>query len=296
MKLAAVCCHFNPAGYRKRVQNLDTFRRGLESVGVPVLVVELTFGDAKPEITGSDSLHFQSESVLWHKERLLHLGCEQVCGNSDVIMLLDADLIFETADWPKVLLETMERHAIVQCFEHSNMRYYGGGLRRPGFVKRLLGGDQSLHSAGLGWAIRSQEFQQGFRWYEHAIIGGGDSVFARACQVAKWDWDPGRRDVFRGVPALCSANERFRSHGRAWLATVVPRLRDGLGFAPIQIRTLPHGKLSKRSYTGRHRWIRGFVPDRDVRINDEGVFEWSSDRTDMHAAVARYFMNRHEDE
>ncbi|MCG8462009.1 MAG: hypothetical protein MI919_37475, partial [Holophagales bacterium] len=43
--LHAVTCLFNSQGYRSRIENYRAFRQGMERLEVPLLTVELAFGD-----------------------------------------------------------------------------------------------------------------------------------------------------------------------------------------------------------------------------------------------------------
>ena len=77
-ELAAVCCHFNPCGYRKRIRNFHRFYDRARLAGIPLLVVELAFGDRPFELSGVPGVHrIRGGAILWQKERLLQEGIDR---------------------------------------------------------------------------------------------------------------------------------------------------------------------------------------------------------------------------
>jgi hypothetical protein len=102
--LAAVTCHFNPCHYRSRLRNYWSFRRAFAYSDVPLLTVELAFGEEPFELPAArDVLHVRGGDVLWQKERLLQIGAERLVDQGcEGIALLDADIVFETDDWAAV--------------------------------------------------------------------------------------------------------------------------------------------------------------------------------------------------
>ena len=59
-----------------------------------------------------------------------------------------------------------------------------------------------------------------------------------------------------------------------------------------------HGDPVNRQYVARTAMLTGqhFDPMLDLRVNTQGVWEWNSDKPQLHEAVAGYFRSRREDD
>src|SRR5437868_14501260 len=105
--LWAITSFFNPAGYQRRLRNFHQFRRHL---GVPLLAVELTFGDARPALSRGDAdilVECSDGDVMWQKERLLNLAVERLPASCRYVAWIDCDLIFDNDDWPRATREAL---------------------------------------------------------------------------------------------------------------------------------------------------------------------------------------------
>jgi hypothetical protein len=58
-----------------------------------------------------------------------------------------------------------------------------------------------------------------------------------------------------------------------------------------------HGELRDRGYLPRHAILaeHRFDPYRDITLDGNGCWRWSSDKPELHAAVEDYFRQRRED-
>ena len=116
--LAAVTCYFNPCGYRLRRRHYERFADALAAQDVPPFTAELAFDDQPfaladhPRVT-----RFRSRHVLWHKERLLNLLVPRLPERFDKVAWIDADVLFEHADWPAETARRLEESPVVQLFE-----------------------------------------------------------------------------------------------------------------------------------------------------------------------------------
>ena len=73
----AVTPFFAPVHASIFLENLDRFASNLRKQGVPLLVVELAFGDAPfsvPQTCADRIVRLRSDAVLWHKERLINIS------------------------------------------------------------------------------------------------------------------------------------------------------------------------------------------------------------------------------
>jgi hypothetical protein len=184
-------------------------------------------------------------------------------------------------------------------------------------------------TTGGAWAARRSLVEK-HGLYDAAIVGGGDELFSHAVsgslgaecvlnvtcarsaqpagRLAGWR----KRLVRRPWPhwlAACyvagaqrrrpqaAADEVFYAHYLAWAQGLYADVRGRVGCAPGMILHLWHGDPASRQHHGReaipHRGR--FDPATDLRLNDQGVWEWGSAKPQLHQEVAEWFRSRRED-
>ena len=306
MRLHAITCYFNPAGYRRKHRNYQIFRRHL---AVPLACVELSFTEDF-ELGPSDAdvlVQIRGGAVLWQKERLLNLALRAVPPAYDAIAWVDADVVFERADWPDLAVDALRRHALVHLFHtRCNLTRAAATPPAPGEVEsqavslgfRLATGQATpddvresdaplalASTAGLAWAARRDLLAQ-HGMYDACILGTADRVMAAAAI--------GRLDYGRDAILM---NERQMLHYRAWGAPFHAAVRGRVGSIEGRTFHLWHGELRNRRYRERHDGLRryGFDPFVDIALEGSGCRRWNTDKPDLHAYVRDYFGRRDED-
>jgi len=298
--LCIVTCFFNPCGYRSRVLNCIRFMASLEgSDGVHWRCIECAFGDSAFSLPASEHVvRVRSNSILWQKERLLNLLIRELPRSYTKIAWVDADVLFTNPEWIVDAAEVLDEVPVAQLFTHllraddrlqmselgvDTIESYASVYRR--YPDRALGPTYFDHGhTGLAWAGRRDWLQQ-FGLYDCCLSGTGDHLMAHAFVG---DWDPGCLGIGEG-----SAYRHFVD----WCESVYPSLRARLGVVPGQALSLWHGAESTRNYYGALCKINdlGFDPWTDLRANDEGCWEWSSSKLELHDWTRSYFHRRRED-
>ena len=76
------------------------------------------------------------------------------------------------------------------------------------------------------------------------------------------------------------------------------RVRGNLGVTRGEVVHLFHGTREKRNYGGRTKILvdNDYDPESDIRVGDNGLLEWATEKPGLHRAVADYFAAREEDE
>ncbi len=303
--LWALTCYFNPAHYRRKLQNFQAFCRSIQT---PLVVVELVYGD-QPELTECEAdrlLQIRGRDVMWQKERLLNLALEMVPPDCEAIAWLDCDVVFERNDWAARTEEALEHDALVQPFSEiyellprpdpmsqsctrSAATYAGQGFGHA-FSKKVehvnvFGLGRDLRSSGLGWAARRGVIESnGF--YDACILGGGDRALVSAAlgdlesPAKAWKWGPSQH-----------------SHYRGWAAAFHDLVGRRIGYVDGAVFHLWHGDIKHRHYRERLLDLAafGFDPVRDIAVDANGCWRWNSNKYELHAYVAKYFMERYED-
>jgi hypothetical protein len=297
-----VTAYFNPAGFRSRRCNYDRFREPIQAAGIPLVTVECALGDRPFELPPGPDVHqIRGRDIMWQKERLLNVALAQLPDRCRKVAWLDADILFENADWAVLAAARLEDFPVVQLFDrairlprtassdtkHGDM--YSGFAevyaRQP---QRLLAGDFAAHGhTGFAWAA-CREVLASRGLYDACIAGSGDHMMAHAfCG----DW------TSRCVDRIIGAANHHRRYFTAWCRAVYPRVRARVGFVPGAVFHLWHGEVGDRRYVDRNRDLAGFRfdPAVDVRVGANGCWEWASDKPDLHRWAAEYFARRRED-
>lgn len=301
--------YFNPAGYRSKAAHFHRFAASLRRQGLPLALVELRRPGAPPELGPHAAdlvLDLESDTVLWHKERLLNLGLAALPDSCDKLVWLDADLLFERDDWVEQTAAELDRHPIVQPFSRACWLPPGtasaAGLEfAPGLgtgqfmpaMARVMAKKADRRKAlesyfthghtGFAWAAR-RSVMEATGWFDALILGGGDTAMARAM------YSP---DAVEDVPlsaALATALQRWREGFHA-------HVQGRVGFVEGRVLHLWHGEVEGRRYVERGRILveHDFDPARDIGLDERGLWRWTSDKPLLHAAVAGYFGGRRED-
>ncbi|MBN73852.1 MAG: hypothetical protein CME32_31740 [Gimesia sp.] len=282
--LAIVSCHFNPCGFKMPVENC---KRYLDEIGYPVTLVELSFTG---EFQFEESIKIKGDitkSNMWQKERLINIGISAQPPEVDAVAWIDADAIFQNPYWYEETRQLLSEHPIVQLYSHIEY------LDPYGHVDRKLNSwsfnyhnniTDRYGTPGLAWAARREVIPDGI--YDQDIVGGGDSHL-----IASWI------DRTEWVEKKYLALRRPAAGFAEWKQRQLPRVNGDIACLSGTIKHLFHGCKSNRQYTERldilHR--HNFDID-DIRVNEEGIWEWASNKPGLHRDVANYFFDRKEDE
>jgi hypothetical protein len=122
--------------------------------------------------------------------------------------------------------------------------------------------------------------------YDAYILGGGDRGILFAA-LGQFD---------HAVRAACMSGRR-RDHYLAWARPYFDSVRGRVGHIQGRLFHLWHGDLRHRMYADRHRCLQeyDFDPFRDIAVDGNGCWRWSSDKPQLHEFVRRYFALRKED-
>jgi hypothetical protein len=299
--LWVVTAYFNPAGYETRRRNYRRFIQPFADGGVPHLLVQCAFGDASFDALGDEhSLRIRARDVLWQKERLLNLAIAALPPSCTKVAWVDADVLFTNPNWALETSQLLDRFVLVQPYGDKihlppgTATAAGTEERIPGMVRRCGGdpimaaGPYELHGGtGAAWAAQRQLVDR-CGLYDACIIGGGDHAIAHA---SYGDWES------KCVAALIGLDTPAHRHFRDWAQNWHAQVRGSIAYTPGTVLHLWHGERANRRYSLRHKEQKryGFDPTTDLRRGETGCWEWASDKPEMHAWAARYFVERRED-
>jgi hypothetical protein len=306
--LWAITAYFNSAGLASRRQNYSRFRR---HIAVPLLTVELAFGDA-PFVLGADDaeilVQIRGGDVMWQKERLFDLALARLPASCRHVAWIDCDLVFARSDWPDLAIRALETRRFVQLFEtvHYLRRESGDGpfaadaayIARTSIAREVEAGRDPNHlltegdhrtyaptSPGFAWAMERETIER-CRFFDTCIVGGGDRAMIAAAYGA---FD----HVVQRQKMTPSHAAQYRAWGEDFRAVVA----GSVGSIPGDLFHLWHGPVEKRRMRERYDEIAPFVfdPARDIRRAECGGWQWCSEKPGLHAIVSRQFVTRYED-
>ncbi len=321
--LWVVTPYYNPAGYKRRLQNFKTFRRHLNA---PLMVVELA-RDGRHQLSKDDAdivVSLTGEDRIWQKERLIGLGAAALPDHVRYVAWADCDLIFSDPAWPAKARARLDANGgMTQLF---NRAFHVPQEVDPqtADLSVCAGAKPILSALSIADAIESGRFDKneehwrrnrrqapgsavfqdfyncyGFAWaakretltrcglYECNIVGGGDSfkVFAAVGKLDEY-W------------TTRNCTDAHKAHARAW----VQKAREiGLFEAISDIEQnayhLWHGAISNRQYGARHDILtrNDFDPARDVLIGEGEVLRWAKPDSSLAREVGEFFASRRED-
>jgi hypothetical protein len=303
----AITSYFNPARFKRRLQNFRIFRDRLE---VPLVVVELTYGsDFELQERDADVLiQLRGGAVLWQKERLLNLALQALPGDCRYVAWLDCDVLFGSADWAESAVRLLDRFAVIQLFKNvhylpphcsaSDVSKADVEFSRPSAAFSISSGQPAAMTIGHTLDTREGTSANGFAWaarrellnqhgfYDACIVGGGD----RALNCAA-------NHCFDEIMKRHYWNKRQRDRYVAWAEPFYETVQAETGYLDGDIFHLWHGNVHERRTRTRHEGLQRFQfdPFTDIAIDTNGSWRWNSDKPDMHDYVSRYFSSRRED-
>jgi hypothetical protein len=301
----AITSYFNPVGYARRLANYRLFR---ERLAVPLVTVELAF-NGRFELGSQDAdilVQIPGAHVMWQKERLLNIGVKRIPRTCNKIAWLDCDIIFENDEWVKRANRALDEFALLHLFRerHNLPRDVNTDLlstwQNPptaqSVVHKITRAEATPEdlflanapmkrgtTAGLAWASRRDVLEK-HGLYDACILGSGDRAILCA---ALGEFAYGTRAI--------KMNSRRAEHYIKWAQPFFDSIGGRVGSIQGRLFHLWHGELRDRQYEERHIGLEDFDPFEDIALDHNDCWRWSSDKTELHAFVTRYFSSRKED-
>jgi len=295
MSLWAITAYFNPAKSESRRVAYRVFRRNL---CIPLVAVELSF-DGRFDLQKDDAdilVQISGGAVVWQTQCLLNIALKHVPSGANKIAWLDCDVIFADPGWPANAEAALDRYTLIQPFSEALMLRRGEQLKTPNatYDKRIaitkLRQAQDLNVIGdnhgfamLAWAAR-RDYLEHNKFYNAAIIGGSDMLSFAAIN--------GRPDF---AIQRFNLNPNFAHHYKRWATRFPKSSLENFNSIDGEIWHLWHGELINRQRRGRWDIIRDFNPYVDIKLSDNGVWEFTEEGKRLEAGIKSFFTSRQED-
>lgn len=303
--LWGITAFFNPVGYRGKSENYRLFRAASRRQGLPLVTVELVFGDDAPVLGAKDAerhvvVRGNDTNVLWQKEALLNIALDHLPAEARFVAWLDADVLFANEQWIEHTCQALEQVPVVQPYRHFVQLAPGdpggdpgrteGARRQRSFAEGVscLGAEHpgALGRTGNAWAARRALLAR-HRFYDRLILGDGDAFMAYAF-TGNEGYLKRRRQEF--PPPLIADYQR-------WAGPVYADVRGRVGVVDGELHHLWHGTGGNRRYGQRRRILlrNGYDPRRHVVRRADGLLAFAEAGARLREAVSGYLRDRDED-
>jgi hypothetical protein len=276
---------------------------------VPLIVVEAALNNAPFFVRDEDAdivIRLRTQSILWHKERLLNIGMQHLPDDCDKVLWTDADVWYLNPEWPTLLSKALERHVVVQPFRdvQQGPQEYVPPPELRAIDKTLPGecGHSSAHCCspapgetriralaghpGYACAARRRALESVGGLSEYMIVGGGDSLFLGACYGMR----------FSDNNYIGTQKGPIRTYAEQWCDALYAVVHGSVGSIDNELVHLWHGDRKERFYGERPTLISAYDPHRDLVVRENACLEWSDAASaEMKRNVELYFMLRNED-
>lgn len=308
MKIWAVCTYFNYFNYENRLNNYKIFRKNLKIQGIDLLTVEFNpWGNF--QLTANDAeklIQLQDGDLMWQKERLLNIGIESLDEDTDIVLILDADIVFDNNSVKYQIEKIMDTSInCVQMFatlnrmnpfcgvdylnmdylniDHKNTDLFLNTPLPSSILAYTVAGNFQQGASGYAWAFKYKNLIQ-CKLFEYNIIGGGDRISASA---------------FIGLPVappIC-AGVNFNCYIEYLQKVLQAGInRNTVTFMNVGIYDLFHGFHYTRKYAERHGLLKqtGFDYSKHLIVGDgTRPLKFSNDAPDkLKSCIYNYMKDR----
>lgn len=295
--LAVCTAYFSPVGFKRPLDNLARAVRSWAGAGVPVYVMELVYDGREPEVDAlglpATVYTVRARSKLFHKENLWNLLERRVPPCFTKLVFLDADLLFDAPDWPRVMARALDAADVMHPYTVVTRLQRDEGAPPEGTSTSAVAGWATHHPPrvldagyvpGYGFAVRREWLHAMGGFMEWAVMGSGDRLHMGAllgCATPRYLSGPltmqqyaygDMRRFLRGLQRVCTRP---------------------VACAPLHVRHLYHGSWANRRYFDRHRLTQHLTGD-DFTRNADGCIEFKDTAT-WNAVTEAYFSSREED-
>lgn len=299
-KLCVISVFFNPAKYKALYDNYIYFASQIKKQA-KLITVECAFNDDEFQIPKDDDVYqLRSNSVMWQKERLINYGISKLPNDCDYFAWIDGDILIPDG-WVDLAIKELQKNNIIQLYKKvfhlpKNLKHHDGSeipflqsvlwqkIIHKNWLERRKAKELHFSTPGFAWAATRELFQD-ISIYDKNIVGSGDT-FIVDCLLDSWD--------------IHMFAEKFTPTMKEHMMDYCYKLRaknPKIGYIPLDVYHLYHGSLKNRSYIDRHRAIldNDYDPQTDIILKND-VYEWSSNKPQMHESIKNYFFARMEDE
>jgi hypothetical protein len=254
----------------------------LDEAKIPTFTAECIIGNT-PQLIPNPTLLVRSSSALFYKEQLFNMLEAKIPSAYKTLIFMDSDIIFSEPDWVDRISHEMKKYSVIQPFR--KVVFTDGNLEQSykesiSSIKRFKETGKTNGHPGFCWAIARSHFRAMGGFFDKAIIGSGDSMFANSLMKVNGPFT--YEFIYKDYMQW-----RFR----------VSAFPVSVTYLDMTIYHLYHGDMNARQYTNRHT-----IPqlhtigswDHAVYTNKDGMYELKN--REVNNIFKEYFLSRREDD
>jgi hypothetical protein len=293
---AVLIAFFNPAKFRRSVENARYIIKIMKDKKIPCYVAECVFDKAAQQIPDAD-LVLHSNSYMFYKEQLFNKLEKLVPEQYTKLVALDADIMFDAPDWIDQVSLSLNTHDIIQPYlkacwlspDNKRVRSWKYG-QSYALLQKIPITSENIHEyhPGFAWAFRRDIFRKLGGFYPNAIIGGGDALFTfnfyPTGMPRFWVDNQEGGAIHTIIEQWPKYNENFK------------HVNPKLGHLNIKCFHLFHGLMIKRQYDTRYSLFSKDLTGKwndVITYNKDGLTEFVNPH--LRKILYKYFKDRDED-
>lgn len=292
--LRCVTSYFNVNNSNRVKENFIEFRKRFNA---PLTVVELAFDDQPFWIEDAIQIRADQSNMMWQKERLVNIAIYSLPSKVDKVAWVDADIIFENNNWFKTTEMVLDSKPIVQLFDsvyetndandpvNVGEGYVYKSRQNPEYDLSNIPSNtkKDIGKYGLAWAANISAIPNGIN--DFSITGSSDLL-----QILSWE---GAWDSYY----FFQMSKKYRDEVIKRSFVEFLNIKGDLGYIPGAIEHLQHGPSSKRKYEENQAILyrHDFSIEEDIHLDAKLLWQWASDKHDLHQEIKDIFYSRDED-
>jgi hypothetical protein len=282
-EVSIVTFHYNPSRFRRLRETYYEWLPSLGPLAKSLQCYELVLDDDEPEIEGSIVIRgTRAKNTLWQKEAIVNLALRETPAHIKYFAWIDHDIVLSNNAWLADAVAKIDSGAVAVQLFSTVVRM---NLDRTEILRKPSAMVSPQGSPGGMWIADRAYMDRIGGLNTDNILGGGDQTFFDA-MVGQ----PGRH--------LKEYSEATQNSLRRWIEFASSERRGRKAdYIQSDGYHLWHGEHKNRQYGTRNKLLidNAFDPATDIRVGENGLLEWASDKPELHAGVARFFANRRED-
>jgi len=250
-----VTTHFNPGGHSLLKETYENWLPSMGELARYIRTYEIGF-DGVWDIDDAIKIPGSDKHLMWQKEALLNKGLRETPDETEYFAWVDHDVIFKDPDWLAKAIDILQTKEVdaVHCLDHATM------LDPDGYIMK-----DRHWTPGYAWCSTTAYMKKRNGFSHYAIAGGGDALFVQDYMTR----------VYQPMINFESMPKPRWTH-----------LDSG-------VYHLYHGSLRNRNYYGRQKILsRHDYQPNDITLNQDGILEWATDKTEMHEELKSFFAQR----
>jgi hypothetical protein len=243
-------------------------------------------------------IKYDLPSILWVKENLINLAVKFLPSNWEYLCWIDSDIIFLNPNWVKETIDTLKKCDIVQLYKtvvyldengniDTNIKIPYHAPLMPSFIAKCIQEKRYFFTpTGFGWGVNKNLYQKIGKFFEFAIIGGGDFIFAIAATQL---YESAKTAAsFKNLPSE-NYNNKLMSYYNLFKDCKTSYI-NGL------ICHQWHGNLSLRDYEPRWDIVlkNQFDPLLHISTNSNGIIYLNDNCKNLQKDILEYFKKRND--